>query len=668
MKKYKLLTILIICLVSLGMFTGCSGKTAEDGFNEYKEAFQKQDYEKMYSFLTNSSKEAIKKEEFIERYENIYGGIDAENIEISINEDRDDKENIEFSLNMDSIAGAISLDNYKAKMVKEKGEDGDDWFVDWNESLIFPEMEEEDKVRVNILEAKRGEIFDRDGKGLAVNGSRYSIGIHPSKYSEADNNKLASLLDIDEKIIKDKLENNTNPELFIPIVKIAVEDKDMVNKLLAIEGVISQEVEDRVYPGGEAFGNLIGYIKPITAEELEEDEDGIYHNRSLVGNLGLETVYEKELRPKEGKEIYISKIEDGQEVERLEIAKTQAEDGKDIKTNIDTELQRKIYEELNGEVGTSAAIDPKTGQVLAMVSSPSFDSNLYTSYISNSQRKMWEDSQVNVFQNRFNKVYSPGSTFKIVTAAIGLEENLIDPNEKLNIVGKSWQKDQSWGSYKINRVSQKLSNVDLKDAFVYSDNIYFARAALKIGEENFLERAKRFGFGEELPIDFPFIDSQILNDEEFENEILLADTGYGQGQVLMSPLHLSLVYSSLVNDGNIMKASLIQGESEIWKEDIVSDSNRSILLNSLVDVIENKDGTGNDAKIDGIRLAGKTGTAELKLTQEGRGKENGWFVAMDVDDPRIVISTMIEGVEDKGGSAHVIPKVKNIIEYYLKKN
>ena len=136
----------------------------------------------------------------------------------------------------------------------------------------------------------------------------------------------------------------------------------------------------------------------------------------------------------------------------------------------------------------------------------------------------------------------------------------------------------------------------------------------------------------------------------------------------MSPLHLSLVYSMFVNDGNIMEPILEKRDPKIWKENIVSDENKSILLNNLVEVIENENGTGRDARINGIKLAGKTGTAEFKLTQEDKGKENGWFVAMDVDDPKIVISTMIENVEGRGGSGFVVPKVKNIMEYYLKEN
>lgn len=669
MKRYKVLTVLIIAIISMFIFTACGSQTAEDSFNIYIRALKDKDYKAMYGMLSNASKESIREKEFIDRYESIYGGIDAENIEININEDLGDKENIQFSLKMDTLVGKISSDNYKAKMVKEKQEDRNSWFIEWNESLIFPGMVKEDKVKVRILQAKRGQIYDKDGNGLAVNGKRYSLGIYPELYDESSTPTLAKLLDINKEIIDKKLEKNTNPEYFIPLVKLSLEDKEKLLQVLEIEGIRHYEVEDRVYPGGEALGSLVGYLKPITAEQLKADEEGVYHNTSLIGKAGLETVYEKTLRAKDGREIYISKIEDGKEIEKIILANTDPEDGEDLSITIDTELQKKIYSEMNGDAGASIAIDPKTGQVLAMVSSPSFDSNLYSTYISNTQRKEWEGMEANVFENRFNNAYSPGSTFKIVTASIGLETGKIDPLEKMNIQGKGWQKDSSWGGYKVNRVSEKLSNLDLKDAFIYSDNIYFAKTALKIGEKDFLETSKRFGFGEELPINYPFANSQIVNGEKVENEILLADTGYGQGKVLMSPLHLALIYSNLVNDGNIMEPVLEKKESEkskVWKEDVVTEENRVILLNSLINVIEDKNGTAHEAKLPNIKLAGKTGTAELKLSQEEAGKENGWFVAMNVDKPKIVISMMIEGVEDRGGSHHVVPKVRNIIAYYLK--
>lgn len=665
MKGFKLKFIFIMSMISILILSACSGESSIDRFKLYQESWENKDYEEMYSLLSQESKDYITKDDFISRYENIYNGIGTEEIDINIEEDKNN-EDIIFSLTMNTLAGEISESNYKATMVKEKQNGKEKWFLEWNESLIFPQMEKDDEVRISISKAKRGEIYDRAGNGLAINGSRYNIGIHPSKYDESDNSTVAKLLDIDEEIINEKLKDSVNPEYFVSIVKLPTDEDELLIKLTNIDGIIYQEVNERVYPGGEATGSLIGYTTSITAEQLEEDKDGIYTNTSLIGKFGLEEVYEKTLRAIDGKEIYISKIEDGQEIEQITLAKTDPQDGTDLNTTIDIELQKEIYDKIDGDIGASTGIDPKTGEVLALVSSPTFDPNLYTTYIPNSQREKWDDMDVNVFENKFNKAYSPGSTFKILTAAIGLETDIIDPSQKVNIQGKEWQKDKSWGNYKINRVNTDNSNIDLNDALIYSDNIYFAMKALEIGEDNFLKGAKKFGFDEDLPIDYPMANSQIISNDKFENEILLADTGYGQGQVLMSPLHISLVYSSIVNNGDIMKPLLNKDkEIEIWKENVISDNTRNLLLDSFINVIEDKNGTANEAKIENIKLAGKTGTAELKLTQEDKDQENGWFVATNVDEPEIIISMFIESVEDKGGSKYVLPKVRDILKYYL---
>ena len=673
MKKTKSLTLLIFCVFSLFALTSCSSNDLADRFELYKEKWESNDYESMYEMLSKESKAYISKEEFIDKYKNIYDGIEAQNI--TITKPDISENNINFDLSMDTSAGKILAENYSAKIVKEKQNDKEDWFLEWNESLIFPSMQKNDKVKVSSLAAKRGEIFGKSRQGLAVNGTRYSIGIYPEQYDTTKTSQLASILDIDQEIINNKLEKNTDKSQLVPIVKISKENQELLDKLLEIPGIKNEEISERVYPGGEAFGTLIGYVTPITSEELEKDKKGIYNSGSFVGKFGLETVYEETLRGIDGKEIYISKVKDGDETEKIVLAKSEPKNGKNLNVTIDINLQKKIYEEMTGETGASTAIDPKTGEVLAMVSSPSFDSNLYTTYIPNAQKAEWENKGSNVFQNRFNKAYSPGSTFKMITSTIGLEKGVINPDEKISIQGKSWRKDGSWGDYSINRVSQELSNIDLNDALIYSDNIYFAQAALKIGKEDFIEKSKQLGFDEEIPIDYPTTKSQITNDGKIGTDILLADTGYGQGQVLMSPLHLSMVYSALVNDGDIMKPVLETKQYEddeeepqptVWKEKVISETSRTALLNGLVNVIEDPEGTGHSSKIEGIKLAGKTGTAELKQSKDEAGKENGWFIAMNVDDPKIVVSMIIEDVGGRGGSHFTIPKVRNTIDYYLK--
>lgn len=667
-----IITILIAAFM-FGAFTQVDSATKT--FDTYKNSWVKKDYKTMYIMLSNKTKEKITKEEFVEKYTAIYGGIEAENISIILDSEDEIKEgseksvNIPFSIAMKTAVGQLELQGYKAVMVKEKVDNESKWTIVWDEKMIFPSMVAGDKVRIVPDLAIRGEIYDRDNNPLAKNDKISILGINPIKFfidKDSKVSKLAKILDIDASIIEDKLKGNEDSTQFIPIVNIIKGDKTTeANKL---DGVIFNEFTGRVYPGGEAFGSLIGYIRPIQADDLEKMPGQGYSSVSFIGAKGVEQVYEKRLKGENGGRIYIT---DKNGSEKSVILKKESKAGENITLSVDSELQKKIYEGMKNDAGASTAVNPKTGEVLALVSSPSYDSNVYTTYKSNTTKAKWESFQKSgkdPFQNRFSGAYSPGSTFKMVTAAIGLDQGTIDPTKKIEITGKEWQNDASWGPHMVTRVGNRVAPVNLLDAFVYSDNIYFAKVALDIGKDEFIKGSSKFGIGEELPIDYPMVKSQVATDKIINDEAL-ADTGYGQGQVLMSPLQLALSYSAVVNDGNIMSPTL-EGFNEkiiskVWKANVISKDNVKIIKDDLTAVIDNPEGTGNASKIDGIVLAGKTGTAEL--TEGGTAKENGWFICMDTANPKIVVAMLIEDVIDRHGSHYVVPIVKEVMEYYLKR-
>jgi len=664
----KLSLIIGTIIIGIAIFTGCSKKDEiKDAFNIYKDAWIKQDFKSMYNMLSADSKAYINEEEFLERYTNIYGAIVASNMEIQIvGEKERDKKSLEipFTMTMNTMVGKVEIKDFKATLVKEE----DSYKIKWNESLIFPQMQPEDKVRVEDYYAKRGSILDRNGNFLAQDDIVKSVGIHPSKFENEKAAKItamATALDISESYIEEQLAANTNPDHFVPIVSVLQSDSEKLNKLSTIEGVIINNKNSRVYTGGEAFGNIIGYVGAITSEELESYKDKGYLQTSLLGKAGLEKVYEDILRGQDGGEIYIERGE-----EKISIAKTEAKNGQDIKLSIDPELQSKIYSEMKGEKGASTAVDPKTGEVLAMVSSPSYDPNVFVTYKTKTLSAKWEKLDGQQFDNRFNNVYAPGSTMKLLTAAIGLDEGVLNPEEGMDIKGLEWQNNSSWGGYKVTRVKDPGKPINLKDATKYSDNIYFARVALNIGADAFINGAKNFGIGEELTFEYPMETSQISNDGTLSKEILLADTGYGQGEVLMSPLDIALSYSALGNDGNIMQPRLNIGENaeaKVWKNAIKSEKVPA-LVDAFSAVINDADGTATTAKVNGFNIAGKTGTSEIKKDQKDQsGKENGWFVAVNTDDSKIAISMIIEDVKDRGGSGIPTAMVKNVMEYYLKK-
>ena len=668
MKKFRnilLFSLLIIIVISVS----CSKiNKYEETFNTFKEKWINNDFSGMYSMLSENSKKYIDEETFVNRYTNIYSAINLKDLEIEISGDiikNEDYYTVPFSLKATTVAGELNISDYKVNIYKEDKE----YLINWDESLIFPNMIEGDKVYVRTISHTRGKILDRNDNILAEDGTISVIGIHPSKFDsenrDAKITEIANTLDISEETIINKLNANSNPEYFVPIVDILSTDEKLttlVNR--SDEGIIINQKTSRVYNGGEAFGRLIGYVGSITAEELESKSDKGYTQTSLIGKAGIEQVYEDTLRGEDGAEIYLSRNN-----EEISILKKEVVNGTDIKLTIDSTLQTNSYAQLNGEKGAVTAVDPKTGEVLALVSAPSYDSNMFTTYVTKTKAAEREENNYTDQIIRFSKTYAPGSTMKLLTASIGLNNGILNADESVTIDSQSWQKDSSWGNYFITRVNNITTPITLREAAKYSDNIYFAQLALKIGSENLINGIKGFGIGEELTFEYPMNNSSISNNGSLDSEILLADTGYGQGELMVTPLNMALAYSALANDGNIMNPRLVltsDSSATVWKESAIKSEYLPTLIEDFSAMVNDADGSAHSAQIDGFNIAAKTGTAEIKASQDDTtGTENGWFVAVDTTSSKLAVAMIVEDVKDRGGSSIPIPKVKAIMEEYL---
>ena len=313
-----------------------------------------------------------------------------------------------------------------------------------------------------------------------------------------------------------------------------LKENERHEKLLEIPGVMISDVEVREYPLGEAAAHLVGYVQSVTAEDLEEHAGEGYTANSVIGRSGMEGLFESELKGQNGCRIYIVNSE-GKEKE--ELACILVQHGEDIQLTIDANLQISFYEQFKEDKSCSVAMNPYIGEVLALVSTPAYDNNDFIMGLSSEQWTVLNEDENKPMYNRFRQVLCPGSTFKPITAAVGLESGAIDPMEDYGNVGLSWQKDASWGSYHVTTL-HAYEPVILENALIYSDNIYFAKAALKIGSEEMESSLTGLGFNEELPFEIKMAESQYSNSEGIETEIQLADSGYGQGQVLVNPLHM----------------------------------------------------------------------------------------------------------------------------------
>lgn len=644
----------------------------QETVKNYFALVEKKQYDKMYDMLSESSKEKISKKKFTERNQNIYEGIEVKDIKISIPEKEKLKGSpvtVKYSETMETSADEISFDN-AVTLQKEDGE----YKIDWDSTVIFPNLQDSYKVQIQTESAQRGTIYDRNGVILAGNGTVLEVGLVPGKMGDdtarAESiKKLAELLDVSEEAIQNALgASYVQDDSFVPIKKIAKGNEEKEAQLLTIPGVMLNDSQDRVYPLGAAAGHLTGYVQAVTAEDLEKLENKGYHANSVVGRSGLEQTYEEELRPVDGTRIIIAD-ETGNTIETL--AYQPAQNGKDVRVTIDAEVQKTAYDQFAQDPGTAAAMNPKTGEVLALVSTPGYDPNEFVLGMSDARWNALNEDASNPLMNRFVNTWVPGSTFKGITAAVGVDAGIINPDENLGYVGLSWQKDASWGDYHVTTLTDYGETVNLVNAMTYSDNIYFAREALKIGADTMEEKLKSFGFEEELPFDLTMQASTFDDDGKIDSEIQLADTGYGQGQVLVNPLHLLSMYSMFVNDGNMIQPVLKYEENaaaKIWKEQAVSAQTAQTVKQSLLSVIENPSGTGASAKIDGVTMLGKTGTAEIKESQDDTtGVERGWFICETTEDMpnQIAVVGMVEDVKTKGGSSYVTQKVRNIAVSYL---
>lgn len=657
----------------------------EDVLTKYMSHITKQEYEEMYRMIAEEESGNITQEDFVTRNSNIYEGIGTLNVKIeniTSEKGKGGAVTVSYQSVLDTSAGKISFDN-EVEFVKEAKK----YALVWNDSVIFPDLEAGDKVRVSTTEAKRGRILDRNGTVLAGEGTASSVGIVPGKLEDrqAALEQAGSLLGMDAEKIEKMLDAGwVQDDSFVPLKTIPkLEEIDMMteetdeetlkkqdrqNQLLEIPGVMISDTEVRTYPLKEAAAHLTGYVQSVTAEDLEEHAGEGYNSNSVIGRSGMEGLFEKELKGQNGCEIYITD-ENGDK--KVTLADTPVEDGQDVQLTIDAALQKSLYGQFKEDKSCSVAMNPYTGEILALVSTPSFDDNDFIMGMSGEEWTALDEDERQPMYNRFRQVWCPGSTFKPVVAAIGLDAGAIDPDEDYGNVGRSWQKDASWGDYYVTTL-EEYEPVVLENALIYSDNIYFAKAALKIGEKTLTDSLDKLGFNQEIPFEITLKQSQYSNSETIESEILLADSGYGQGQVLMNPVHLASLYTAFANGGNVIKPHLLYDagkDSEVWIQGAFSADAAGRVLEGMKKVVNTPEGTGYAAHREDTVLAGKTGTAEIKASKDDEtGTELGWFAVFTADEtvqtPVLVVS-MVEDVKEIGGSGYVVNKDKNVLDEYL---
>ena len=652
------ISICVLLIVSV-FFMFHQGKSNEQVVTEYFELLKKKDYKQMYQMLNPKTVYTPTQKYFVEKYKEFYEEIDAKNIQIKILDEQDNV--IEYLIYIDTLAGRITYRN-KVGVKNEQ--------IQFNKELIMDGYTEGCKIKITTYNPeKRGRILDRNGKVLAEDGKGYSIGLVKGKLNgENDYGQIAQYLETDVETIQKKMSASwINDDSFVPIKTVSEATKnDLINKnILGINGVKISTVSIRTYPYDKAASHIVGYVQNVNAEDLKKHKNEGYNLTSVIGRSGIEAAYEQQLRGiTSGK---IDLVDKNDKVIKELCHKEVKMSPQDITLTIDIDLQQSLYNEYQNDKSASVALNPKTGEVLALVSTPSYSNNDFVLGLSIDK---WNELNNDVNQpllNRYKQTYTPGSTMKPITAAIGLETKSIDLDKDLGAEDK-WQKDSSWGNYYVTTLHAPTPN-NLKNALTYSDNVYFARSALNIGKENLFKYYKNLRIGEKIPFELSLNRSQYINKKQKVNDQLIADSGYGQGQILMNPVQLASIYSSFINNGSIYRPHIVKKGEQMWIQRVFSDQTVKTIKEDLINVIADENGTGHSIYHENIQLAGKTGTAEIKQSQsDTTGSELGWFTVMTTNSKRpILMTTVVEDVKGRGGSGYVVEHTKTPLDSYFSK-
>lgn len=616
-------------------------EAAEQVVNDYVSSLESQDMAVYASLISEESLQeaGYTTEELQERYEAIFAGIgaadlQASNVMFELNEETDIFE-FEYELSMDTSLERLENLSYVTTLHEEE----EHFFVNWDYDLIFPEMEAGDSVRLSFDEGERGNIYDRHGNMIAGEGSAWQAGLYPAALGEEDQltNNLEAIAEEFGRSVEslEALLNQSwvSEESFVPFT--IVEEGNTPE----LTGVLYQQTTARVYPLGEAAAHLTGYVGEVNAEDLENNPT--LQSGDIMGKSGLEATFDETLRGTKGGRIF---IEDEEGDIRTILVESEIENGQNIRLTIDSDLQELMFNQLEGDAGAVVVTDPVTGEILVSTSSPSYDPQLFVRGITSEEYAAYSDDENSPFLARYAARYAPGSTFKSITAMIGLDSGVTTQDKVHTIEGLQWAPDDaSWGGHQITRVSDAVTEVNLETALIYSDNIYFAREALEMGSETFLEGLSEFPFGASMDLPINMQAAQISNNGELESQQLLADTGYGQGQLLMSPIHQAVFYSPVINDGElIFPRLLLEEEEEQDRLTPVSAESADIVREALIQNVENPNGSGHPLAELPFAMGAKTGTAEI-MGSEGENVTNGFLYAFDAEDYNFSFIGFIEG-------------------------
>jgi penicillin-binding protein 2 len=549
------------------------------------------------------------------------------------------------------------------------------------DNYSYQEKSLENSVKKVSIPAPRGVFYDRNFNVIVSNKPAFTISILPSEYNTQQNKLVENIMNVQEGYVSNLLDINRKYSPFVPLKIKRNTDFSFIAWLQEnqelLEG-IDYEVElQRDYTFGITGSHIFGYTKEISASQYKIKKS-IYDMGDYVGFSGIEKTYEDLLRGTKGYSLNLVDSRQrtiGRYLEGLE--DKPAVKGNDLVLGIDAETQLIAEKLFENKMGALVAIEPKTGEIIAFVSSPQYDLSKFASVTSGF---FWDSLSTHPSKPIFNRatqsIYPPGSTFKMLAAIAALDDGIINERTSINCPGGLQFGDRFFKCLHVH------GNISVVEAIQKSCNTFFYQLILKIGLERWAKYAREFGFGKKTGIDIPEEISGILPDSAYYNRVygrgkwtrgFLVSLGIGQGELSATPLQLAKYTALIANNGKSVEPHFARGyidnkTSEFVKlpfKEIILDIDQHVfdlIQEGMYKVVNVPGGTASIAKIPGIDVSGKTGTA-----QNPHGDNHALFVGYaPSEDPKIAVAVVVENIGF--GSTHAAPIAREVMRTYLQKD
>ena len=533
------------------------------------------------------------------------------------------------------------------------------WYLQALEGGRLQEMSEKNRIRIRPVTAPRGILFDREGLPLVDNRPAFTLSFIPREMADSDSviARVAILLKIPLAELKASLDRVPTDSLHPVRVRRGLSLEDVTKleeRKLELPGVIVEVEPQRVYPTSTFAAHLLGYVREVSEEQMRQ---GRYRRGDMIGQSGLERLLDEYLRGRDGGErIEVDAV--GRPVRLMK--RDEPNPGAQVITTVDRRIQEAAERAMAGHAGAVVVMDPRNGDVLALTSSPAFALDRFTA---NLDREDWvrlvKDPMTPLMNRALQSQYAPGSVFKVIVTAAGLQEGSLTPLDRTYCNGEfhmgAWTfKDWKQGGH---------GHVNLRSALVHSCNIFFYQAGLKVGPEAIVRYARAFGLGAPTGVELggekrgliPLVSPQRKRHGRGWQSGDTVNISIGQGTLLVTPMQVARMMGAVANGGILWRPRLVErveradgsvaytGSSKSNGQVDLSPVVWAFLRGALVGVV-NEGGTGAASRIPGVTVAGKTGTAQsVAKSDAAKGQDHAWFASFaPAEDPQVVVVVLVE--------------------------